>query len=126
MKTKEDIQSKIKLWVTIIAISLGKLLLKICIVVILGAVLSYAIHYLKGYQIGSTMRIIGLIIALLGLGSLSGASGLRNDYNYNMAKMRDPKMLALEHDGRMISGSLSFLIWMGTSGIILFVLSSYI
>jgi hypothetical protein len=126
MKTKEALFGKIISWLTIIAISLGKLFLKICIVVVLGAAFSFAIHYIKGYQLGSTMRVVGIVIAMLGLGSMTGSSGLRQDYNYNMAKMRDSKMLDNEHNGNMVSGSLSFLIWMGTSGILLFVVATYI
>lgn len=126
MKTKKEMLETVTYWLKVILKSFAKLILKICIVVAIGAALSYALHYFKGFSFGSTMRIIGVVIAMLGLGSQTGATGMRNDYNYNMVKMRDPKMLAREHDGTMMSGSLSFLIWMGSSGIILFVIASYL
>ena len=51
---------------------------------------------------------------------------MRRDYNYNMAKMRDSKLLANEYSGKLTSDSLRFLILMGTSGVLLFIIGSYL
>lgn len=113
-----------KSWFRNLAVALGKLILKIGAVVIIGAIISYIIFNFKGYQIGATMRVVGIVIACIGLASQVGENNIRGDYNYNMAKMRDSKMLANEHNGILTSGSLMFLLWMGASGAILFIIGS--
>ncbi|MDH8677388.1 hypothetical protein QE109_04465 [Fusibacter bizertensis] len=115
-----------KAFIKDLAVYLGKLVIKIGAVVLIGVAISYAIYYIKGFEFGTTMRIVGVIIAVIGLGSQLGQSNIRMDYNYNMAKMRDSSMQAREHDGFMTAGSLSFLIWMGTSGIVLFLIGDAI
>ncbi len=125
MKTHEASQNKkssIKEFAKDLALFFGKVILRIVMVVLIGLVISFAVYYIKGYSLGTVMRIVGVIIALIGLGSQLGEAGLRTDYNYNMAKMRDPKMLENEHNGFMTASSLSFLLWMGSSGIILFLI----
>jgi hypothetical protein len=123
MKSKEEIKESLKSNTQYLAKALMKFILKVVVLVFIGAALSFIIHYIKDYPLATVMRVIGVIIALLGAGSLSGASGLRNDYNYNMAKMRDSKLLNLEHT-TMMSGSMSFTLWMGTSGVLLILLAS--
>lgn len=115
-----------KLWFGNVAVALGKLVLKIGTVVVIGAIISYIIFYIKGYHFGVTMRVIGIVIACIGLASQVGESNIRGDYNYNMAKMRDSKMLANEYSGKLTSDSLMFFLWLGTSGVLLFIIGSYL
>lgn len=124
MKTQENTQNKRKSWFGNVAVALGKLVLKIGSVVVIGAIISYIIFYLKGYPFGATMRVVGIVIACIGLASQVGESNIRGDYNYNMAKMRDSKMLANEYSGKLTSDSLMFFLWMGTSGVLLFIIGS--
>lgn len=113
-----------KSWFKSLAIALGKFVLKIGVVVLIGAIISFAIYYIKGYSLGATMRIVGIVIVFIGLLSQLGQNNIRGDYNYSMARMRDSKMLDNEYNGHLTSDSLSFLIWMGFSGIVLFVIGS--
>lgn len=122
MNEKESFFKRLKTWLLLLLMHFAKLLLKIIIVVAIGTALGFIIHYIKGYAVGSVITVIGFIVAFIGLSSQLGATGMRGDYNYNMAKMSSPKMLELEHNGRMMSDSLSFLIWMGTSGVLLIIL----
>ncbi|HSN67537.1 MAG TPA: hypothetical protein VLS94_12920 [Fusibacter sp.] len=126
MKTQENTQNKMKSWFGNVAVALGKLILKIGTMVVIGAIISYIIFYIKGYHFGVTMRVIGIVIACIGLASQVGESNIRGDYNYNMAKMRDSKMLANEYSGKLTSDSLMFFLWMGTSGVLLFIIGSYL
>jgi len=126
MKTQENMQNKLKSWFGNVAVALGKLVLKIGTVVVIGAIISYIIFYLKGYSFGVTMRVVGIVIACIGLASQVGESNIRGDYNYNMAKMRDSKMLANEYSGKLTSDSLMFFLWMGASGVLLFIIGSYL
>lgn len=100
----------------------GKMMLKIAILSSVGVLISFVLYQIKDIEMGASMRIIGAIIALIGLSSVLGQFGMRNDYNYNMSKMRDSKIRELEHDGFMTASSLSFLIWWGLSGTLLFFL----
>ncbi|MCA0386229.1 MAG: hypothetical protein LCH34_11590 [Firmicutes bacterium] len=124
MKSKEEIKENLKSSLSYLAKALMKFVLKVIILVFIGAALSFIVHYIKDYPLATVMRVVGVIIAFLGVGSMSGASGLRNDYNYNMAKMRDSKLLNLEHT-TMFSDSMSFTLWMGTSGVLLILLASF-
>jgi hypothetical protein len=124
MKMQKNVQEKS--WFGKLTVAIGKLVLKIGSVVVIGAIISYIIFYIKGYNFGATMRVVGIVIACVGLASQAGESNMRGDYNYNMAKMRDSKMLANEFSGRLTSDSLRFFIWMGTSGVLLFILGSYL
>ena len=126
MKTQENTQNKMKSWFGNVAVALGKLILKIGTMVVIGAIISYIIFYIKGYHFGVTMRVIGIVIACIGLASQVGESNIRGDYNYNMAKMRDSKMLANEYSGKLTSDSLMFFLWMGISGVLLFIIGSYL
>ena len=126
MNLNEKPQSKVKTFLNDLLIYIGKLLIKVGVVVLIGVLISYIVHYFKGFDFGSTMRIVGAIIACIGLSSLLGQFGIRTDYNYNMMKMRDSKIRELEHDGFMTASSLTFLVWMGTSGVILFLIGDAI
>lgn len=42
------------------------------------------------------------------------------------AKMRDSRMLANEYSGKLTSDSLMFFLWLGTSGVLLFIIGSYL
>ncbi len=126
MKSQKNTQNNTqnRSWFGNLAVALGKLVLKIGTMVIIGAIISYILFYYKGFQLGATMRVVGIVIACIGLASQVGENNIRGDYNYNMAKMRDSKMLANEHNGTLTSSSLMFLLWMGTSGVLLFVIGS--
>lgn len=122
MKSEVSIKTRIKSWFSTFVFVLRRLLVKICIVLIIGTVISFAIHYIKGFELGSVMRIVGIIIAIIGFASLLGGTSIRNDYNYAMAKISNPKIGAHDNSRQMYSDSLSFLIYMGTSGIILYLI----
>lgn len=124
MKTQDNANENS--WFVKVAKTIGKLVLKIGSVVVIGAIISYIIFYIKGYHLGATMRVVGVAIACIGLASQAGESNMRGDYNYNMAKMRDSKMLANEYSGKLTSDSLRFFISMGTSGVLLFIIGSYL
>ena len=113
-------------WFVNVVETISKLVLKVGAVVVIGAIISYIIFYIKNYNFGATMRVVGIVIACIGLASQVGESNMRRDYNYNMAKMRDSKLLANEYSGKLTSDSLRFLILMGTSGVLLFIIGSYL
>lgn len=123
---KSQKSTKENSWFEHVVEMISKLVLKIGSVVVIGAIISYIIFYIKGYHFGSTMRVVGIVIACIGLASQVGESNMRGDYNYNMAKMRDSKLLANEYSGKLTSDSLRFLILMGTSGVLLFIIGSYL
>ena len=113
-------------WFVNVVETISKLVLKVGLIVFIGAIIGYIIFYIKGYNFGATMRVVGIVIACIGLASQVGESNMRRDYNYNMAKMRDSKLLANEYSGKLTSDSLRFLILMGTSGVLLFIIGSYL
>lgn len=122
MKSEVSIKTRIKSWFSTMVFVLRRLLVKICIVLIIGSIISFAIHYIKGFELGSVMRIVGIIIAIIGFASLLGGTSMRNDYHYAMAKINNPQIGAHDNSRQMYSDSISFLIWMGTSGIILYLI----
>lgn len=53
-------------WFVNVVETIGKLVLKVCAVVVIGAIISYIIFYIKGYHFGATMRVVGIVIACIG------------------------------------------------------------
>lgn len=121
MKSELSIKSRIKSWFSSLAILLSRLFVRIMIVVIIGTIISFAIHYIKGYEFGSVMRIIGIIIAVIGLSSQLGGASIRHDHYTAMARMNTFHSKDHEYDRDLkLSSNMSFLIWMGGAGIILY------
>lgn len=121
MKLEESIKMRIKSWFSTMAVVLSRLLVKIMVVVIIGAIISFVIHYIKGYEIGSVMRIVGIIIAIIGLTSQLGGTNIRRDHYTTMARVTTPQLHEHEFDrDEKLSSNFSFLIWMGSAGVILY------
>lgn len=99
-----------------------KLVIKIGIVILIGLAISFALHYINGYALGSTMRVVGIAFGVIGLLSILGGTNMRKDYNYTMAKISNPKMLEIDQSNSPILGALLFLLWMGTAGIVLYLI----
>lgn len=53
-------------WFVNVVETIGKLVLKVCAVVVIGAIIRYIIFYIKGYHFGATMRVVGIVIACIG------------------------------------------------------------
>ena len=104
------------------SIYLAKWMLKVAIVVSIGALISYLIYLNTEFLFGEVLRLVGIGIACIGLMTQVGESNIRKDYNFNMNKIRYTKLLHIEHGNDLTSSNISFLLLMGISGIILFII----
>ncbi|GAB6108324.1 hypothetical protein [Fusibacter bizertensis] len=116
------IGKKVKSFLIALAFFLGKLILKIGILVGVGTLLSFAINYIMVDKLGEIMCFIGAIYALIGVGLQFGEMRVRNDYSYNMARMSSTKIFEKDYKSFFTGGNVYFLVWMTTSGIILFLI----
>ena len=122
MTLNKDRIDTLKYWLRKASIYLLKWILKIVIVVSIGALISYLIYRNTEFLFGEVLRIVGVGIACIGLMTQIGESNIRKDYNFNMQKIRYTKLINIEHGSDLTSSNISFLLLMGISGIILFII----
>ncbi len=122
MTLNKDRIDTLKYWLRKASIYLLKWILKIVIVVSIGALISYLIYRNTEFLFGEVLRIVGVGIACIGLMTQIGESNIRRDYNFNMQKIRYTKLINIEHGSDLTSSNISFLLLMGISGIILFII----
>lgn len=113
---------KIKSFLIALAFFLGKLILKIGILVGVGTLLSFAINYIMVDKLGEIMCFIGAIYAVIGIGLQFGEVNVRKNYNYNMTRISNTKLFENDYKSYFNEGNMYFMIWMTTSGIILFLI----
>lgn len=126
MKTGEAVMSKMKVWLGKMVNRVWKSTLKVAIVVSIGALISLLVYVMSDYQFGAILRVVGVVMACIGLLTQVGQSNIRNDYNNNMHEMTNAKLLEIEHGGKLTSDNISFLLLMGVSGIVLFLIGHVI
>ena len=122
MTLNKDRIDTLKYWLRKASIYLLKWILKIVIVVSIGALISYLIYRNTEFLFGEVLRIVGVGIACIGLMTQIGESNIRKDYNFNMQKIRYTKLINIEHGSDLTTSNISFLLLMGISGIILFII----
>lgn len=122
MTLNKDRMDTLKYQLRKVCIYLAKWMLKMVIVISTGALISYLIYLNTEFLFGEVLRFVGVGIACIGLMTQVGQSNIRNDFNYNMQKIRYTKLINIEHGGDLTSSNISFLLLMGLSGIILFLI----
>ena len=122
MTFNKDRLDTLKYWFRKASIHLLKWIIKLAIVVFIGAFISYLIYLNTEYLFGEVLRVVGIGIACIGLLTQVGESNIRRDYNFNMQKIRSTKLINIEHGSDLTTSNISFLLLMGISGIILFII----
>lgn len=122
MTLNKDRIDTLKYWLRKASIHLLKWILKLAIVVSIGAIISYLIYRNTEFLFDEVLRVVGVAIACIGLMTQVGESNIRKDYNFNMQKIRYTKLINIEHGSDLTTSNISFLLLMGISGIILFII----
>lgn len=97
---------------------LVKMLKYIVIIVIVGIVVSYLIHYFREYNLSTVLKIVGGVLVFIGLASQLGTGRFNRDYNYNMVKMTNPDLLKYEKGEAKMDENLIFMTIFAIAGLI--------
>lgn len=97
---------------------LVKMLKYIVLIVVIGTVGSYLIHYFWEHNLSTVLKIMGGVIVFIGLASQLGTGGFNRDYNYNMAKMSNPDLVKYERGAAKMDENLIFMVIFALAGLI--------
>ncbi len=97
---------------------LKKMIKYILLIVVVGTVISFLIHYFREYNLSTVLKIVGGVIVFIGLASQLGNSGFSRDYNYNMVKMTNPDLLKYERGAAKMDENLIFMSIFAIAGLI--------
>ena len=97
---------------------LTKLLKYILILLVVGVVISYSIHYFGNYNLSTVLKIVGGVFVFIGLTSQLGGGGTsKRDYKYNTVRVINPDLLEYEKGVAKMDENLIFLIIFAVAGL---------
>ena len=98
---------------------LKKMLRYILIILVIGILISYLIHYFGDYNLSTVFKIVGGVIVFIGLASQLGTSKSTKNYRYDTVKMTNPDLLEYEKASAKMDENLIFLIIFAVAGLII-------